>query len=76
MKEKKQHCFHLDLSWNHRAPELAHICEGKKQQSIPPASDCNVDFVDSTGSQGLSRGRKARGSAVHRPAESEFVSSS
>lgn len=75
MKEKKQHCFHLELSWNHRAPEIAHICGGKTA-GYSPSLDSNVDFVDSTRSQGLSRGRKARGSAAHHHAESEFVSSS
>lgn len=62
MKEKKQHCFHLDLSRNHRAPGTAHTFEGGKKKSpaiipIPPSLDFNVDFVDSTGSQGAEEGR-------------------
>lgn len=75
MKGKKQHCFHLDLSLNYSAPEIAHICEGKTAGYFPSLGS-NVDIVDSTRSKGLSRGRKARGTAVHRHAESEFVSSS
>lgn len=75
MKEKKQHCFHLELSRNHSAPEIAHICE-RKTAGYFPSLDSDVDFVDSTRSKGLSRGRKARGTAVHCHAESEFVSSS
>lgn len=47
MKEKKQHCFHLELSRNHRAPEIAHVC-GRKTAGYFPPLDSDVDFVDST----------------------------
>ncbi len=75
MKEKKQHCFHLEVSQYHSVPEIAHICEGKTAGYFP-SIDSNVDFVDSTRTLGLSRGRKARGTAAHCHAVSEFVSSS
>lgn len=75
MKEKKQHCFHLEVSRNHSASEIVHICEGKTAGYFP-SLDSNVDSVDSTRTWGLSGGRKARGTAAHCHAESEFVSSS
>lgn len=73
MKGKKQHCFHLELSPNHL--RLHTDCEGKAAGYFP-SLDSNVDFVDTTRSRGLSRGRKVRGTEVHHHAHSECVSSS
>lgn len=57
------------------SPETAHICEGKAAGYFP-SLDSNVDFVDTTRSRGLSRGRKVRGTEVQHHAQSECVSSS
>lgn len=50
------------------SPEIAHVCE-EKAAGYFPSWACNVDFVDSAGSRGLSGGRKARGAEAHHHAQ-------
>lgn len=75
MAEKKQHCFHLEL----RAESLSTSdCTylRRKTAGYFLSLDFSVYFVYFTSSQGLSQGRKVRGTVVSCHAGSEFVNSS